>query len=207
MARGKNTRSRRSGEVARIGAARPLPLRLVSRLPVFGAFAADRIAPIPEPPLSRSKRLRKRLYEALRGRRPEPVPPRRQVPFVSPMIRTMRAPLARTASVVQVAREVRRPRTRWERLREAAREVIDDPMAATRWERLMGLGVALAAGGTPKPAPRPSVISRVQRKPRAKRVVAPERGLQAGLRRLRDLLNENAGPGQSRDRRGRGQKP
>ncbi|MGQ0620271.1 MAG: hypothetical protein ACT4QA_10175 [Panacagrimonas sp.] len=80
-------------------------------------------------------------------KKPEVRSPRlARIPFVSPVVRQIRRPIERTARVVQVAREARRPRTRWERLREAAELAVRDPAKAMRWERLLGLGLALAAG-------------------------------------------------------------
>lgn len=201
MARRSTPASKRARGAARPGAARPLPLRLMSRFPLLGPLAVERLAPTPPP---RPKRLRQRLVDVVLHRRaPEP-PPRRQLPFVAPVIRTVRAPLQRTASVVQVARDVRKPRTRWERLREAAREVLDDPITATRWERVMGLGVALVAGGSGKTEapPRRLRLPRVLRRAESSSPEADsERGLQARLRQLREALNENAGPRRTRGRR------
>ena len=84
------------------------------------------------------------------------------LPVLGPVLRQMRKPLAQTARVVQAAREVRKPMTRWERLREAAWLAVEDPAGASRWEHLMGLGVALATRrGSPviKPASRWSRVT------------------------------------------------
>lgn len=119
------------------------------------------------------------------------------------MIRGVRRPIERTAAVVKAAREVRRPRTRWERLREAARLAIRDPISATKWERLMGLGVGLVAGkrNTPVPTPRRLASPRVSKAKRLDPVAAPRRGLRERLRELQSVLNDHAGP---RGRRGGG---
>ncbi len=122
------------------------------------------------------------------------------------MIRGVSQPIQRTAAVVRAARDVRKPRTRWERLRDAARLALDDPTEGTRWERLMGLGVGLVVGSR-QPQRSAPVAKRLPRlrgaRPKlAGTVMRPEPGLRARLQRLQTLLNENAGPARSRDRRG-----
>lgn len=193
----KQSPSRRSGVP---GAAKSLPLRVASRVPLIGRWIVP--PPDPAPPPSRLVRLLPRRVAALLPARKPAAEPRLQIPLVTPMLRGVRQPLARTAAVVQVARDARKPRTRWERLREAARKTLDDPAAAARWEHLMGLGVALAAGrADPKPERSRWPLARVLR-PRVETPVKPGRGLRVRLKRLQDLLNENAGPGRSRGRRG-----
>ncbi len=203
MSKAKSGRDHDAG--ARPGAARVLPMRLMSHMPVIGRFARSRLPP---PPPARKPGLLspRRLVALLRREKPAPPPSRLRIPFVSPVVRGMRHPIERTAAVVRAARNVRKPLTRWERLREAARAAIDDPVDGTRWERLMGLGVGLVAGGRPavaaRPEPKGRRIPRVRTpRPRVEGVV-PEPGLRARLRRLQAVLNENAGPGRSRDRRG-----
>ncbi len=188
---------------ARPGAARVLPMRLVARLPLL-----RRLAPQPPPVKPAGLLSARRLVTLLRKRKtaaPAASPSRLRVALMAPMIRGVREPIERTAAVVRAAREVRKPQTRWERLRQAARVAIDDPVAGTRWERLMGLGVGLVAGGARDKAPKTSKrrLPRLRApRPAAEVPVArPAASLRGGLRRLQTLLNENAGPGQRRDRR------
>ena len=109
-------------------------------------------------------------------RRPS-TPPPRAIPFVSPILRGVRHPIERTAAVVKAARDARAPRTRWERLREAARMAIEDPASAAKWERLMGLGLGLVAGKRATAVAKP-----------------PRRGLRGRLQQLQTVLNDRAGP-------------
>lgn len=117
-------------------------------------------------------------------------------------MRRVRQPIAQTARVVRAAREVSRPQTRWERLREAALQVIEDPVAATRWEKLMGLGVGLANGGRrPEPATRGrgAALARILR---SRTATLPAQGLRARLWAWSaGPQNKNAGPGNLRSRR------
>ena len=198
--------AKRPAPVARPGAARVLPMRLVSRVPLLRQLAPKPPAPTKKPALLSPRR----LAALLRRQKVEPPPPALRIPFVSPVLRGVRQPLVRAAAVVRAARDVRKPATRWERLRNAARMAIDDPIAATRWDRLMGLGVGLVAGGSRKARTKAGATQRkskpkaVARKPKARaasEAMRAERGLRGGLRRLQALLNENAGPGRSRDRR------
>lgn len=191
--------------LARPGAARVLPMRLVSRVPLL----LRRLSPKPPPPKKRLVLSPRRLAAWLRPEKPEPAPSLR-IRFVSPVIRGMRQPIQRTAAVVRAARDVRKPATRWERLREAARLVIDDPVAATRWDKLVGLSVGLVAGSAHKSRKKPGAATSrsklepgpsPRKKKAASEAMRSERGLRGGLRRLQVLLNENAGPGRSRDRR------
>jgi hypothetical protein len=202
MFKPKSGRNQDAG--ARPGAARVLPMRLVARVPLLRRLAPQPVE-VKQPALLSPRR----LVRLLRGKKaaPAPVPssPLR-LPIVGPMIRGVRQPIERTAAVVRAARDARKPQTRWERLREAARVAIDDPVDGTRWERLMGLGVGWVAGGKRAKAPK----TQAKRLPRLRvsrpKVQAPTRrsgvGLRDGLQRLQALLNENAGPGQRRDRRG-----
>lgn len=197
----KPSTSRRTGVP---GAAKSLPQRVVSRVPLMGRWIVS--SPEPAPPRSRLARLLPRRVAALLPARKPIAEPRLRIPLITPMLRGVRQPLVRTAAVVQVAREARKPRTRWERLREAARKTLDDPAAAARWEHLMSLSVGLAAGRVePKVEPKTvrfrSPLARVLR-PRTETPIKPARGLRARLKQLQDLLNENAGPGRSRGRRG-----
>jgi len=189
---------------ARPGAARVLPMRLVARVPLLRRFA-----PKPTPVKPPSLLSPRRLVRLLTGKKAVPPPSsssRLRLSIVGPMIRGVRQPIERTAAVVRAAREVRKPQTRWERLREAARVAMDDPVDGRRWERLMGLGVGLVAGGKRVKAPK----TQPKRVPKLRsthpKAAAPARrpvvGLRDGLQRLQALLNENAGPEQRRDRRG-----
>lgn len=112
---------------------------------------------------------------------PDPVPPRLTIPFVSPVVRRVREPIERTARVVQVAREARRPKTRWERLREAAELALRDPVGAVHWERLMGLSMAFATRAPIEQAPKSprSRLARLMRPPAPAVIVEP--GLRARL--------------------------
>ena len=172
------------GDIARPGAARTLPLQLMAQVPVIRRLAPSRETPQPPPARRLSPR---RVLQLLRRRPPKaPAPPAgfAAIPFVSPVIRGVRRPIERTAAVVKAARDVRRPRTRWERLREAARLAIEDPVSAAKWERLMGLGVGLVAGKKSVP-------------PKKK---APRRNLRERLQQLQTVLNDRAGP-RGRNRR------
>jgi hypothetical protein len=144
---------------------------VASRLPVLRRFA-----PPPPPPKPQKKsRVRQvlgvpgRVIGRLRGK-PAPPPPARSIPFVSPVVRRVRQPLASTARMVQVAREARKPKSAWTRMREAATLLIEGDGVSTRMERMAGLAIAASA---PKPS----------------------RGLRA---RLFGSPNENAGAGKPR---------
>jgi hypothetical protein len=180
--------ARKRGDIARPGAARTLPLRLVAQVPVI-----RRLAPRDAPPPPARRLSPRRVLQLLR-RRPAskpPIPPAGvAIPFVSPVIRGVRRPIERTAAVVKAARDVRKPRTRWERLREAARLAVEDPVSAAKWERLMGLGVGLVAGKSSK--------GRKRNVPVKKK--APRRGLRERLQQLQTVLNDRAGP-RGRNRR------
>ncbi|TDU26686.1 hypothetical protein DFR24_3715 [Panacagrimonas perspica] len=202
MFKAKSGRNQDAG--ARPGAARVLPMRLVARVPLLRRLAPQPVAV--KPPALLSPR---RLVRLLSGKKatPPPAPSSRlRLSIVGPMIRGVRDPIERTAAVVRAAREVRKPQTRWERLRQAARVAIDDPVDGTRWERLMGLGVGLVAGGKHRKAPKAKTKRLPQLRVSRLKIEAPARrpslGLRDGLQRLQTLLNENAGPGQRRDRRG-----
>lgn len=164
--------ARRRKEAARPGAAQVLRLRIVARVPVIRRLA-PRQMPAPPP----ARRLSPRRVLQLLRRRPAKPPPPPPIPFVSPILRGVRRPIERTAAVVKVARDVRTPRTRWERLREAARTAIEDPVSTAKWERLMGLGVGLVAGNRSKPKAKPA-----------------RRGLRGRLQQLQSVLNDHAGP-------------
>lgn len=173
---------RRGGKTARPGAARALPLQLMARMPVIRRLAG------PEPPAPPSRSVSARRVLQLLKRRPaKPAPPRLAIPFVSPMIRGVSRPIERTAAVVRAAREVRKPRTRWERLRETARLAIQDPTSAARWEQLVGLGVGLVAGKQNAGSTRA-----LKRQPAAS--ATPRRSLSERLQRLGAVLNDHAGP-------------
>ncbi|MCC2655993.1 MAG: hypothetical protein K0Q76_1101 [Panacagrimonas sp.] len=101
------------------------------------------------------------------------------------MIRGVRRPIERTAAVVKAARDVRKPRTRWERLREAARLAIEDPVSAAKWERLMGLGVGLVAG---------KKLSPKRKKAGSNDKKRLRRSLRDRLQQLQSVLNDHAGP-------------
>lgn len=178
-----------------------LPHALISRVPVLGRSSRRQIeilqtrAAMPEPVRRKILRLPRRAL-ILIGLRDAPEPkiaPPPAIPFVSPVMRRMREPIERTARVVQVAREVRRPKSRWERLREAAELALEDPVRAMRWEQLMGLGVALAA----RPAAKRQALSPRSRLARLVRAPepppAPKPGLRARL--LARLLPKPAKPG------------
>jgi hypothetical protein len=199
MGRQFESKSGRKGSATgQPGAARILPLRLMARVPVIGRLARPAAPPPP------ARRLSPRRVLQLLRRRPSkpPPPPGLAIPFVSPMIRGVRRPIERTAAVVKAARDVRRPRTRWERLREAARLAIQDPISATKWERLMGLGVGLVAGkqNATVPAGRRLASPRVSKAKRVDPVAAPRRSLRERLRELQSVLNDRAGP-RGRNRR------
>ena len=112
------------------------------------------------------------------------------LPVLGPALRQMRKPLAQTARVVQAAREVRKPMTRWERLREAAWLAIEDPAGASRWEHLMGLGVALATGGPTPAVERPSRWSRVLQRAKSVSPKAPNKKAGSGKTRNRPGFNK-----------------
>jgi hypothetical protein len=120
---------------------------VASRLPVLRRFA-----PPPPPPKPKKKsRVRQvlgvpgRVIGRLRGKSEPPPPPARSIPFVSPVVRRMRQPLASTARMVQVAREARKPKTAWSRMREAAALLIEGDGVSTRMERVAGLAIAASA--------------------------------------------------------------
>lgn len=185
-------------------------MRLFAHVPMFGRLARV-VSAQPEPLRARSfsKRLRQglspaRLVRLLRPP-PPPEPPAPRLPLIGPVIRRVRQPLAQTARVVRAAREVRRPQTRWERLREAALQVIEDPVAATRWERLMGLGMGLAQGQRSFEPARRGTASALARILRGRAVEpTPKKGLRAHLKSWRATATqkENADPGKLRGRRG-----
>ena len=189
------------------GAAKSLPIRLIAQVPLLGRLTRVSAQPEPIAPLSVSVRLRqglspRRLVRLLRAPAvATTAPASSRVPLLGSLMGRVRQPIAQTARVVRAAREVSRPQTRWERLREAALQVIEDPVAATRWEKLMGLGVGLASGARKAEPPargRGSALARILRG----RETAPPQGLRARLRAWRTSPdNEKAGPGKLRGRR------
>jgi hypothetical protein len=188
--------ARKRGDVARPGAARTLPLRLMAQVPVIRRLTPRESSPASPPP---ARRLSPRRVLQLLRRRPAPKPSapaaRLSIPIVSPVIRGVRRPIERTAAVVKAARDVRKPRTRWERLREAARLAIEDPVSAAKWERLMGLGVGLVAGKNSKKG------AGKRNGPVTPKKKAPRRGLRERLQQLQTVLNDRAGPhGRNRGR-------
>lgn len=187
------------------GAARSLPLRLLSRVPVLGRLGRSAPPPLPSAP---PHKLPVRMVRALLPRRlkrwmggqPPLALPSPPTSALEGVLNRMRQPLSRTARVVNAAREVRRPKTRWERLREAALQVMDDPVAATRWEQLMTLGMGLAQGRKPQPPRKRSALERIVRG-RAPEGAPETPGLAARLLPWKRKPKKNAGPGNSRNRR------
>ncbi|MGQ0530602.1 MAG: hypothetical protein ACT4PG_12505 [Panacagrimonas sp.] len=156
----------RGARPARPGSAQPLQLKLIGHVPVLGRYARQR-AEQRAAKLKAQQRLLSptRWMRELRARNDQVLLAAEQrLPLLGPALRQVRKPLTQTARVVQAAREVRKPMTRWERLREAAWLAIEEPSAASRWEHLVGLGLALASGGVdepPEPASRwPRVLQR-----------------------------------------------
>jgi hypothetical protein len=152
-------------------AATPRIMAVAARLPVIRRFAPTP----PPPPPKKTSRVRKvlgvpgRLLGRLRPKAEPPPPPARSIPFVSPVMRRVRQPLASTARMVQVAREARKPKSVFARMRETAQLLIEGDGASSRIERVAGLAIAASA-------------------PRSQ-----------GLRmRLFGPLNENAGAGKPR---------
>lgn len=147
---------------ARPGAAQPPPIRPITRVPVVGRLLskrherqhASRQAAVPS-------RLSLRRLLGLRGRRSVPPVKAPRFAILSRVANGMRWQLESTARVVQAAREVRTPMTRWERMRETARLAMEDPVSVTRWERWVGLGVALAAGSPSPPSPKRGMVARL----------------------------------------------
>lgn len=184
------------------GAAKSLPVRVASRMPIVRRWV---VTPIEPAPTRLEKWLPRRVAALLPAGKSRPAALELRIPLVTPMLRSVRQPLERTAAVVQVAREARKPRTRWERLREAARKTLEDPVAAARWEHLMGLGVGLATGrAETQPAKLRSPLARLlrARSDIPAKAPKPKRGLRERLQQLQSVLIENAGPGRSRNRRG-----
>lgn len=184
------------------GAAKSLPVRVAARMPIVRRWV---VTPTEPAPTRLARLLPRRVAVLLPAGKRKPAVPQLRIPLVTPMLRGVREPLERTAAVVQVAREARKPRTRWERLRDAARKTLDDPVAAARWEHLMGLGVGLATRRVDaRPAPARSPLARLLRvrdKTPAQPTKKSKLGLRGRLQQLQAALNENAGPRRSRDRR------
>ena len=126
-----------------------MPRELISRMPLFGRWVARPALPPAEPPSVTARiaglptQALNLLKAPLRGPQKTDKSAEKRRHAVG-LVHAMRRPLEQTARVVQAAREARRPKTRWERLREAASQAANDPAGAIRWERLMGLGIALA---------------------------------------------------------------
>ncbi len=188
------------------GAAKSLPIRLIARVPLLGRLTRVSVQPEPIAPLSVSIRLRqglspRRLVSLLRPRpAAASATASSRVPLLGSLMGRVHQPIARTARVVRAAREVSRPQTRWERLREAALQVIEDPVAATRWEKLMGLGVGLVNGARKAEPPARGRGSALARILRGREPPAPP-DLRARLRAWRaSPTNEKAGPGKLQGR-------
>lgn len=214
--RSGGSRGRTSATSARPGAAAAIPLRLIHRVPWLRRWTRASPPPVVEMPAARWFTWPRRLLGRLRTPPVETKPP-----WSSKVLRRVRAPLQRTARVVQAARQARLPRTRWERLREAAALAMRDPTEAARWERLMGLSVALAR-------PRRALPAVVAKRPRRDRWLnlwgsaptptptpMPETtGMRGRLQALRRMLRASArkdpgagrGPG-SGGRPGAGRRP
>lgn len=164
------------------------PRRIVamaSRLPVIGRLAPPP-PPKPAPKPTPAVRLRKILGAPRRllGKvqaEPPPPQPARSIPFVSPVVRRVRQPLASTARMVQVAREARKPKSPWSRMRDAARLLVEGGGASSRMERVAGLAIAASAPAAPLPKLR-SPLDRVLGRPgRVVEAPEPPRGLRARL--------------------------
>ena len=173
-----------------VPAAISMPHTLISRLPVIGRASRRRIEEQQRARAAQREPMRRQILglpgRALRWaglrKAPDPVPPRLTIPFVSPVVRRVREPIERTARVVQVARESRRPKSRWERLRETAELALRDPVGAVHWERLMGLGMAFATRAPIEQVAKNPPRSRLARLVRpAAPVVVDEPGLRARL--------------------------
>lgn len=157
---------------ARPGAAQSFPLRLIRRMPLLGRWAPAEAVPAE----SERRPIAGALVRRLRGPAPEPAP--RGWDALRARLQRLRQPIAHTARVVQAAREARKPKTRWERLREVTRRALEEPTRAARWENVMQLGVALSGSAQPAP-PRRSVLQRLlgsapEPAPRARRGLLPD---------------------------------
>lgn len=189
-------------------AAISIPQALISRLPVIGRASRRRIEQQQRARAAQREPLRRQILRlpiralSWAGLRKASEPPLRRlsIPFVSPMVHRVREPIERTARVVKVARQARLPKSRWERLREAAELALRDPVGALHWERLMGLGMAFATRESIAQAPRPprSRLARLVRPAEPAAVV--ERGIRARLLahllpgRLTPRKTKKAGP-------------
>ncbi len=143
---------------ARPGAARSLPRRLIAQVPWVARWTR---APVERVVVPQPRLLLGSLPRKLLGRLRLPPPAAPETATLESLVRRVRSPLAQTARVVEAACELRRPRARWERLREAAALAMSDPTSAVRWERLMGLGLGLARS--------PAATRRVTRDPASRR--------------------------------------
>ena len=206
VGKANNSSTQREATAARKGAAQSLPLSLTSRIAALRRLALGPDLRIAALPSAEPASLPTRLAQLVRSRKkplPPPKPKTLRIPFVTPMIHVVRKPLARTAAAVQAVREVRTPRTRWDRLRDAARSVANDPQTATRWEHWMGLGLALAAGQSKnkqkwvQSKPR-SAVARILRRRAAEEAPPP-----TGLRGLITRRIFGASPDDARKKAGR----